>query len=106
MDVTINPAFVLFSAVSPLLIALVKQQGWSRQVNALVALACYVVIGIAGALLSGEELTVENATTLITIATLVGSAAYGIIWSNLGAEDDGSNGLDARLTAATSFVKD
>lgn len=105
MDPSLNPAFVLFAAVSPLLIAFIKQSGLSRQVNALIALVCYIVIGVAGAVVSGQELTVENATVLITTATVVGSAAYNLIWSNLMAGDDGGGSLDDRLTNATSFIR-
>jgi hypothetical protein len=101
MDPFTNPAFIIFTGVSPLLIALVKQSGLPSQANAIIALACYIVIGILGVLLSGEPLTIENAVQLITTATVVGSAAYGLIWSNLG----GDISIDERLTAATSFVK-
>lgn len=101
MDPLTNPAFIIFAAVSPLLIALVKQSGLSSQANALIALACYVVVGILGAILSGDPLTLENAVALIATATVVGSAAYGLIWSNIG----GDVSVDDRLTEATSFVK-
>ena len=101
MDVTTNTAFIVFAAISPLLIAFIKQSGWSTQVNALIALVCYVIVGIAGVLVSGEELTLENTVNLIAIATVVGSAAYGLIWSNIG----GETSVDERLTTVTSLVK-
>jgi O-antigen/teichoic acid export membrane protein len=102
VDPLTNPAFIIFSSLSPLLIAFVKQSGWSRQVNALIALACYVVVGILGMLLSGEALTLENAIQLIAVATVIGSAAYGLVWNNLGSEEQS---LDERITDATSVVK-
>jgi hypothetical protein len=107
MDTDVNnTALVLFAALSPLLIALIKQQGFSRQVNAMIALACYVVVGLLGALLSGLPLTIENAVRLIATVTVVGSSAYQIIWSNLGTSDDEyDRSIDERLTAATSFIK-
>jgi len=105
MDPSANTAFIIFSAIAPLLIAFVKQSGWSRQVNAIVALVCYILVGVAGVLLSGQELTVENAVELIATATVVGSAAYKLVWDNLGASTDTDPSLDERLTAATSFVK-
>jgi hypothetical protein len=101
MDVSTNTALVIFAAISPLLIAFVKQSGFPRQVNALIALVCYVVVGIAGVLLSGQDLTLENAVNLIATATVVGSTAYQLVWSNIG----GELSLDDRLTTATSFVK-
>jgi len=101
MDPLTNPAYIIFAAISPLLIAFVKQAGLSKQANALIALACYIVIGLLGAVLSGDPLTLENAVALIATATVVGSAAYGLIWNNLGGEVS----LDDRLTAATSIIK-
>lgn len=105
MDPLANPAFIIFAAVSPLLIAFVKQAGLSNQVNALIAFAGYVVVGIAGAIVSGIPLTLENAVALVTVATVVGSAAYNLIWDNIGTGDGSSPSLDDRLTAATSFIK-
>jgi predicted exporter len=105
MDPLTNPIFIIFTALSPLLISFIKQSGWTRQVNALVALACYIVVGIVAMFFSGEELTLENAVNLIAVATVVGSAAYGLIWSNIGANEDGDASLESRLTEATSVVK-
>ena len=101
MDPLNNTAFIIFTAISPLVISLVKQSGLSSQANALIAFACYVIVGILGAILSGEALTIENVVPLITIATVVGSAAYGLIWSNIGGEVS----IDDRLTRATSIIK-
>ena len=105
MDPATNPAFVIFAAVSPLLIAFVKQAGLSRQINALIALGCYIVVGVLGVVLSGEVLSVENAVQLIATATVVGSAAYGLVWSNLGASESGEGSIDDRITSATSVIR-
>ena len=105
MDPNLNPALIIFAAISPLLIAFIKQSGFSPQANAVIALACYIVVGILGAVLSGEELTLENAVSLIAIVTVVGTAAYNLVWSNLMVGTDDSPSLDERLTTATSFVK-
>lgn len=104
MDPFANPAYILFAAIAPLLIAFVKQKGFSKQVNALIALACYFVIGLLGVVLSGEPLTLENAVNLIAIVTVIGTAAYNLIWTNIGSSDLYQNGLDQRLTAKTSIV--
>ena len=104
MDPFMNPAYVMFAAIAPLLIAFVKQKGFSKQVNALIALACYVVIGVLGVLLSGEPLSLENAVNVIAIVTVVGTAAYNLVWTNIGSSDAYTNGLDERLTGATSVV--
>lgn len=105
MDPSQNTAFVIFSALSPILIAFVKQQGWSQQMNALVAFACYIVVGVAGVIMSGLPLTIENAVNLVTLATVIGSAAYRLIWDNLFVTYDGAPSLDDRLTEATSIVR-
>lgn len=103
MDPFANPAYILFAAVAPLLIAFIKQKGFSKQVNALIALACYFVIGLLGVVLSGEALTLENAVNLIAIVTVVGTASYNLIWTNIGSSDTYQNGLDERLMKATSI---
>jgi len=102
MDPLTNPAFLIFSALAPMLIALVKQSGLPTQANALIALAAYIVVGIAGAFMSGEEFTAENAVTFIAVATTVGTVAYNLLWKNLGPDDDP---LEERLNAATSVIK-
>lgn len=105
MDPAANPAFIIFSALMPLLIALVKQSGWSSSANALIALGAYIVVGALAAVMSGEPVTAENAVSLIATATVVGSAAYQLVWRNLGAGPNGSGSLDDRLTEATSIVR-
>jgi len=104
MDATLNPAFILFAAISPLLIALVKQQGFTGQVNALIALGCYAVVGVLGALTSGLPFTIDSVVPMIIVATLVGSQAYGLVWSKIGTGDGTLPSLDERLTNATSFI--
>lgn len=96
MDPTQNAAFILFATLAPLLIALAKQSGLDTKWNALIALGCYVVVGIAGAIVAGEALTVENAVSFIATATVVGTAAYNLFWRHWG---------DDQITAATSIVK-
>lgn len=105
MDPLTNPAFLVFSALSPLLIAFLKQSGWSRSVNALIALVCYIIVGAAAAVLSGEELTLENAVTLIAVATTVGTVAYNLIWSNIGASTPDGPSFETRLEETTSLIK-
>lgn len=106
MDPLNNPAFVAFAAFSPLLVSLLKQQGFTRQVNALIALACYVAVGVVGVLVSGAPLTLEHATALVTLATVIGSAAYNLVWNTLGTGEDGQGpSLDDRLTARTSLIR-
>jgi hypothetical protein len=106
MDPLQNPAFLAFAAISPLLIALLKQTGFSPQWNALVAFACYIAVGVCGALASGTPVTLDNAVALITVATLVGSAAYRLVWSKIGTGPDGTApSLDEKITEATSVVK-
>jgi hypothetical protein len=104
MDPLTNPAFLLFSFFSPVLIMFLKQSGFAVQVNAMIAQVAYIVIGIAAVLTSGVELSIENAVQMSAVATVVGSAAYNLIWNNLGVTTN-EDSLDKRVTAATSFVK-
>ena len=106
MDIQLNLAFVLFAAISPVLIAIVKQSAFSPQINAIIALLCYLIVGIVGAVVSGMPLTLEGAPALISMATLIGSAAYNLLWSKIGTGPTGVlPSLDNRITDATSIVK-
>jgi hypothetical protein len=104
VDAIQNPALVIFAAVLPILIALIKQAGWTSQTNAIVAFACYIVVGVAGALMSGAPVTLETAVQFITTVTLVGSTAYKLFWSNFGVTADGAKSVEERVLNATSFI--
>jgi len=96
-DPTQTVAFIFFSTVvAPILIAVLKQTGWSSQVNSLIALAVYAVVGVAAAATAGLPLTLENVVPLITIGTISGRTAYSLFWTNFGEE---------RLNAVTSIFK-
>ena len=104
IDTQTNPAFVIFSLVAPMLIAVVKQQGFSTQVNAMIAFAGYIVVGIAGALVVGP-FTFENAVAFVTTATVIGTAAYKLIWSNLGKGVATDLSVEEKLRNVTSLKK-
>lgn len=97
--------YLLFVFFTPPLVALVKQAGFSPQLNALIAQLVYVVVGGAAAIWSGLPLNVENAVPLIATASVVGTAAYTVVWNNLGKTTDASPSIDERITAATSVVR-
>lgn len=103
MDPLMNPAFIVFSAVAPMLITLVKQAGLPSWANALIAFIAYIVVGIAGAIMAGEEMTPENAVAFVAVATTVGTVAYNLVWKNLGGE--GQPSIEERLTEVTSVIK-
>jgi len=99
--ITGNPAFVIFAAFVPLLVAFVKQEKFTSQVNSLIALGCYFVVGILGALTTNGPFTLTNVVSLITVVTLVGTAAYNLFWSQVGGDDS----VDQRITQATSVFR-
>lgn len=105
MDPLTNPALIIFSLILPLLISFVKQAGWNSSVNSLIALICYVVVGVAATVVSGEELNLENAVQLIGLVTVFGTVAYNLFWKNFGSSTEGGASFEDRLTEATSFVK-
>jgi len=101
-DPLTNPIIILFSALLPLGISFVKQAGWTSSVNSLIALLCYIVVGIVAAIVSGEELSLENALAFITAVTVYGTVAYNLFWANFGPNGESFEG---RLEEVTSFVK-
>lgn len=100
-----NAAFLLAVFLSPLLVSIIKQSGLTTAMNALIAQVVYVVVGVLGAVWSGIPITVENSVPLIVTATLVGSAAYNLIWSKIGGDEHGNGSIDDRLTQATSILR-
>src|SRR3954471_23792813 len=105
MDPTQNPAILLLAAVLPMLIAFVKQAGLGTQVNALIALVIYVVVGVLGALLTGGAPTLETLIPWITTVTVIGTVAYNLFWSNLGKSSSDEPSVEQKLVDATSFIK-
>lgn len=81
---------------APLLVAVLKQTGFPKAYNGAIALACYIVFGLAAAALSGP-LDADHAVSSIAIFVTVGTAAYAAFWSNLGVE--------TTIVDATSIVK-
>lgn len=104
MDPAVNPVFIAFVALSPLLIALVKQSGLSTSWNAVIAMAGYLLVGIAGAAYYGIPLTVDALVPFIATVVVIGTAAYNLLWRNLGADSAGGS-LDHRIEAVTSLIR-
>lgn len=108
-DIPLDPqqgaAFLLIALILPVIIALVKQSGFSSQVNSLIALAVYAIFAVVGVLVSNVPLTYENIVPLAIVAALAGRLAYSMFWSQVGADDNGDNSIDERLTLKTSLVK-
>jgi hypothetical protein len=104
MDPTVNAGLVIFAAVLPLLIALVKQAHFSTQVNALIAFACYIIVGVAGAFIQyGTLPSPETLVEFIATVTVIGSTAYKLFWSNLGVTNENTQSVEERLVNATSW---
>lgn len=103
MDPLTNPVVITFSALAPILVALLKQSGWGPAANAGIAFAVYIAVGVVGALASEGKPTLETLVPWVASVTVIGTVAYNIFWSKLGGS--GENSLDARLTAATSLSR-
>jgi hypothetical protein len=104
-----SPVLTIFATVIlPPLIAILKQTGWSPQVNGLIALATYAVIGVAAAYLElGVPLLSDPLQVITWIAAVgvQGTVAYKLFWSNLGRTTETTPSIEERLTAATSVVR-
>lgn len=79
----------------PILVAIVKQQGFSRTVNSVIAVVLAAIAGWVTAATNGDVSWDTWAASAIAVYTAA-VAAYNGLWSNLGEE---------RLQAATSVVK-
>lgn len=107
MDVTQLGIWPLVSFFIPLLVAVVKQYGFSAQVNSVIALLVYVIAGMLHVVItvSPQGWTVDNLIASVATAVVVGTAAYNLFWTNLGVSRPGVPSLEDRLTLATSFRK-
>ena len=105
LDPAQGAAFLIAALILPVVIALVKQAGFSSQVNSLIALACYAVFAVVGVLVSNIPLTAENLIPLTIAAALAGRLAYSMVWSQIGSDADGNGSIDERITTKTSLVK-
>jgi len=100
-----DPVTIIIYAFVPLIASLVKQSGFTPQVNALIAFGVYIVAGILGVIYSGVELTATTAISAIAMSTITGSVAYKLFWTNLGRTSEGDQSVEERLTEMTSIVK-
>ena len=94
---TTDSAAAIVALFAPLIVSIVKQEGWPSSVNGFIAVACYLVFGALAVVVSGQALTVDNFVPLATIFTTVGTAAYYAFWQH--------TGIQSALTASTSVVK-
>ena len=68
----------------PLLVSVLKRESFSQTVNALIAVAIYVIVGVVSVLVSGQTLTLENIEPAIVIFVAGGTLAYQLFWKNWG----------------------
>ena len=68
----------------PLLVAILKRENFSATVNAIIAIAVYVVIGVLSVLVAGQAFTLDNVTPAVTIFVTGGTIAYQLFWKNWG----------------------
>lgn len=106
-DITSLGIWPIIAFFVPVLVSLVKQARFSTQVNAFIALVVYIVAGIAYVVVTAgpEGFTVDSIIASVTVATVVGTAAYNLFWSNLGVSEEGDTSVEERLMTATSLLK-
>ncbi len=68
----------------PLLVSVLKRDGFSQTANALIAVAVYAVVGVLSVLVSGQALTLDNVEPAIAIFVTGGTIAYQLFWKNWG----------------------
>ncbi len=95
IDTTTATGIIAFFA--PLVVSLVKQEGWPSSVNGFIAIAAYAIFGVLAVVTSGQSFDLNNIVPSVGIFVAVGTAAYQAYWSN--------TTLESSLTAATSLVK-
>lgn len=68
----------------PLLVSVLKRDGFSQTVNALIAIVVYVVVGVLSVAVAGQPLDLNNVAPAIAIFVSGGTIAYQLFWKNWG----------------------
>lgn len=68
----------------PLLVSVLKRDGFSNTVNALIAVIVYVVVGLLSVLVSGQPFSLDNIAPAVAIFVSGGTIAYQLFWKNWG----------------------
>ena len=68
----------------PLLVAVIKREGWPNTVNALIAIVVYAVAGALAVLVQGQSFDLGNIIPSVAIFTGTGTIAYQLFWKNWG----------------------
>lgn len=93
----LDPALVLLGLFMPPIVAIIKQSGFTNQVNSAIALIVYLVATVLWLWVRGEPITFASYTANAATLTVVGLTAYKMFWNGLG--------IDPPLTVATSIKK-
>jgi hypothetical protein len=82
--VTTQQLQMLVGVFIPLLVSVLKRDHFDNAVNALIAAAVYIVVGVLSVLVSGQAFTLDNITPAIAIFVGEGTIAYQLFWKNWG----------------------
>ena len=77
----------------PLLVSVLKRQGFPNTLNAAIAIGVYVIVGVLSVLVAGQAFTLDNIAPAVTIFVAGGTVAYSLFWKNWG---------DPQITAAVN----
>ena len=109
---TLDPTLALLGLVMPPIVALIKQSGFSKQVNSIIALVVYAAATLLYMNFHGIPIDLNSFATNATVLTVVGLTAYKMFWSAIGGGGDGTpegadgstgGSLDAKITDVTSL---
>lgn len=67
----------------PVLVSFIKQEHFPDQVNAIIALAVYALVGVAAVLVTGQTFDMNNIVPTVTLFTVEGTVAYQLFWKTL-----------------------
>lgn len=111
--VTVDPALAFLGIFMPAVVAFVKQSGFSKQVNSVIALAVYLLATVLYMNFRGLPLTLDSFSANAAVLTTIGLTAYKMFWDAVGPSGGdtstqgagGRGSLDAIITDSTSLSK-
>lgn len=66
----------------PILVAFIKREHFPNAWNAIIAIAVYIVFGVAAVVFSGQPFVLDNIIPSVGIFTAAGTVGYAAFWKN------------------------
>lgn len=74
---------IIIGSLLPVLIRFAKRAHYDPVINGAIAVAVYVIVGVASPFVAGQPVTLNNLITNIGIVMAAGTVGYVAFWKNI-----------------------